>query len=758
MGERPNPRSIGVCALIALRSDPSSPLHEVEFTPHEQDKMTTFLEDSVFQSVASLASWMLELRDAVGVGVAELLLDTMCLASESVDSLVDLVDSLSAAVIEGLVDAVSVHGAYLRQICLGFEQLSFESVTFLWQEFCDQLDLVPDLREEAMPLHPSEESILMAHEYCEFERHSWPDSKAQVEDHLQQTCHQLNLTPFAFECVELQVRSRLKREPDASAAYFLRFLNCVRHRDRTALDALHQFFDHAMIQKQSSSKEILQFSAILLALVHESLGNSTLALMATEEAVRVAQQAKDQTCVAFALGKLFQNEGRGSSGRRTLLQRCAARASQEQIRPLITGSSLVLCLNYLEDVTRDPSLIWRHHMEATSELTADSLPSWDRPTCLLRSPQETAKGLARQAVVEAGIWDALGIPVLSRLASLAVLNCHQQGSAEERICALTNMARLRHRGTTSSRSPNSCKDLDTVSRLLQTQYNHGLDGMSFEESFQPTFKIQLHRHFLNRKDLQTAMTLEMNLRSSLPPGLACRDDTIVEIGIRTCYRLYRSQDWSKARDYALELLQFPFVKAAQRPMLLILLACMELESTANCFVSALPHFLEAISIYEESSMCDLHALALLVLSRVFLRMRNPERALSVLKGAIPALLARAETSDQAEAYLTQAKCYIQIAEASGDGQATAAFKKKRYQDAVRRLKTSEILFRRCQNYFRLLEVYYLQARLLFLLQQTIECEIASKQFLLLEGKMISLGFGGLSSIVGISPSNTRSCQ
>jgi tetratricopeptide (TPR) repeat protein len=718
--------------------------------------MTVFLEDSVFQSVAPLPSWMQKLRDALGVEVAELLLDTLYMASESVDSLVDLLDSLSAAVVEGLVDAVSVHGVYLRQVCLGFEQLSFESVTFLWQEFCDQLDLVPDLREEAM--HLSEGGVLSTSEYGDFESQSWPLSMAQVEELLQETCRQLDQAHFSFERVELQVRSMLEKAPDASAAYFLRFLNCLRHKDRTALDALHQFFDQAMIQKQSSTKEILQFSAILLALVHDSFGDPTLALMATEEAVRVAQQAKDQTCVAFALGKLFQNEGRGASGRRELLKRCAARASQEQIRPLVIGSSLGLSLNYLEDETRDPSIIWRHQMEATCEPSADTIPSMDRPTCLSHSPQETAKGLARQTLVEAGIWDSFGIPALSGLASLAILNCHHQSSAEEKSSALTNLARLYCHGapsqllSSSQPSESKTRDLDAVYKLLQARRVHGLDGKSFQESFLPPLILQLHAQCLNGRDLQTAKTLESILHSSLPPGSACRDKFIVEIGIQTCYRLCHSHDWSKARELALELLQMPMVKNLHRPKLLILLAGMELESTANRFVSAVPHLMEAITICEESSMYDLHAVALLVLARVFLRMKNPKRALSVLKAAIPALLPRVQCSHQAEAYLTKAKCYLQLAESTRAGPTAPALMKKRYEDAFQGLKTSENLFRQCQNDFRLIEVYYLQARLLFLLERAQECETASQEYLLLQQTkpVQPYRLESLCSMVGVS--------
>ena len=75
------------------------------------------------------------------------------------------------------------------------------------------------------------------------------------------------------------------------------------------------------------SSDILQFSAILLAMTHSTFGDSDLALMATEEAVRVAQQSKDTACVAFALGWLYEHHGQDDVQRRQLLERCATRAS-----------------------------------------------------------------------------------------------------------------------------------------------------------------------------------------------------------------------------------------------------------------------------------------------------------------------------------------------------------------------------------------------------------------------------------------------
>ena len=786
MADRPMPRSIGVCALIALRSDPSSPLFDIEFNPHRQDTLSIFLENSVLypSPLDSLFDWITALRRAVDDDVVELLVETLSMAAESVDALVDLMESLQAAVLtEGLMDAVSVHGVYLRQVCLGFDELPFESVTCLWHELCHQLDRL--VQSPLNPSDPQSTSIRTSTTSSSSPSPPWPLSTPQVEELLQDTCRRmLGLDPqqphqqheamddssSSYEQTELHVRSMLERVPDVSAAYFVRFLNCLRHKDRTALDALHQFFDHAMIQKQTtttgttttsptttttaSSKEILQYSAILLALVHDSFGDSNAALMATEEAVRVAQQSKDATCVAFALGKLFEHhkgQQGTTAGRRELLQRCLARASQEQIRPLVSGSSLGLSVDYLRDSTRDPATVWRHHMDALAEPSADSIPHWDRPTYLSASPHETIHGMVRQTLVEAGIWNSLGAPSLSGLASLTLLNCHHGRSAsspEDRIAALINVAEQTQYGSPASLlllpgQSHGGEDSSLHERLREARSAHGVGGKSWDEAFLPAILLQAHRQCMARRDLENAKALESILYSSLPPEDSQNSPLALEMGIQQCRRLCRSNDHIKARELARNLLELPDLEGSHRARLLLAAAEIELAATTTTnsphYVMALPPLLEALAMCEQesSSMHDVHCVGLLLLSKVFLKDRNPRRALSILQATLPDLLSRASSTHQAEAYLTQAKCYLQWAEEDDDdddGRTSSMPKNQRYRAALTSLHSSERLFqqRQVNDEYPLTEVYYLQARLWNLLGRRDECERASQRFLELQ--------------------------
>lgn len=743
MSQRPTPQSIAICALIALRSDPSSPFHEIELSSDEQDNLTTFLESSVFARNGTapallLPNWMFQLRRQAGVEVAELLLDTISLASESVDSLLDLMDSLRAAIAEGLVDVVSAHGVFLRQICVGFEELSFESVTFLWQDLIEQLGR----SKVAMERNVKDDVVPVESTALPFQQPPWPLSTAQEDDLLRQACFEIergrNPNSKSFEAVELQVLSMIEKDPEMPSASFLRFLNCLHHGERVgAFEALHQFFDHATVQN-STPKEILQFSAILLAMTHSSFGDRALALMATEEVVRVAQQAKDAACVAFALGWLFENGGHGTADRRELLKRCATRATQGQIRPLVTGSRLRLALNMLEGEQSEPANIWLNLMEATSEPTAGNLPNFDRPTFMTQVPKQTITSLARQAWISAGVWDAFGMPALSGLASLAALKCYNKELEEEAcISAIRNTSRLILYGTPSQlllepqQKSKPTKDqsihVKAVTNLMESRRAHGLDGKAFDEPFLLSTMLMLFELSVNCGNTAGVQALDIVVHSVLRPGMPGSENFLLDIGIQKCRHLCRTQNWDKARQVAMDHLE-PCKESGNKMYtvkLLLQLADLELETNPNQYVSALPHLLEAISICETSKIHGLHAVALSILARVFLRLRNPKRALAILKAALPTLLQREHIWNHGDAYLTNAKCHIQLAAACK----STAKRNRVYLKALDGLGRCERLFRQCQDIFKLKEVYYLQARIFAQLGNIKARDDASQRFL-----------------------------
>jgi hypothetical protein len=779
-------------------------------------RRTTASNGTTVHAGTSLALWIIQLQHQLGHPMADLVMDTLMMASESVDALTDLFESLKGAIQEGLVDMSSVHGVYLRQHCLGFDELSFESSALLWQslketldslqEGCDQLLKGVNLKMDGNNnFQVSNETSSTASSW------TWPLSAGQLQDILHQDCMGYERDALqsitgsgtstnrwdcrSFEEMEIYIRDMLQKDPELPAAYFLRYLNCVRHGERVgAIDSLHQYFDHAMVSHNGKgnrinsssggiSRDILQFSAILLAMTHSTFGDSDLALLATEEAVRVAQQSKDAACVAFALGWLYEHHGQGTAERHELLQRCTQRASQGHLRPLLAGSHLTLTKHALtggDGIRRSagvPSVVglstttgdatyygnlggdyrggatgamwnvaWNHLLNVTAEPSTDHR-ALDRPTFLASNPNETMQGMAMQRLVSMGVWDSVGMPVMSEWASKVTLNRLQDLSKEDVVTAIQNASRLalygsphgivlddKHSFKDEDRTKDSmrhCVYARAVGRITQLRQQSGIDrGGDLEEPLLHNLSLLFHEWAVNRGDMDDAKVLQKSLASYLYPGLADHDQLYVDIQMQKCLFLYRMQDWVKARAKTKKLLETCKSKnmLKNHARVLIQIALIELESDRKQCTSALSPLLKAIAICEKWEMHGLHAAAMSILAVIFIRLQNPKRAIAILDAVLPTLLQREHVWFQASAYLTLSKAHMKIAATiagptrknrskeqlpklpkQSQKQATAI--KKRQIRALQALSKCVELFEECHDCYGLRESMYLLAQL-----------------------------------------------
>jgi len=855
--ERPNPQNIAICALIAIYSDPNSLLHDLQNDAEDttidlsENVVATFLEESVKNKDAnyddSLALWMVKVKCHLGTQATELLIETLQMASESVDSLMDLFESLKGAIHEGLVDATSLHGLYLRQYCLGFDELSFESAILLWQAFKERVSAIQTV--STLDGKNEEDKLIINNNNNDGNGNgdsdsdekstvwAWPLSTDQLQSILRQDCigfevdhgknsdgsdnvgidnsnnnnidneqmiinstHHHNHHPnhhrarISFEEMEVYIRKMLKNDPELPAAHFLRYLNCLRHRERVgALDALHEYFDHSMVQHTNgrtsahvdknntndptsssfySSKDILQFSAILLAMTHSSFGDSNLALLATEEAVRVAQQSKDAACVAFALGWLYEHHGHGTAERRELLRRCASRAKQGQLRPLVAGAQLTLAKHALQGDDRvfssssrsgsgassnseerevtfqggNWTASWNHLLQVTAEPSTDHSGVLDRPTYLSQNPKKVLESMALQRLVSAGIWDSLGMPAMSEWASKTTLHQQEELSYDDILAAIQNISRCALYGssptTQTMTAPNPpCTYARAVNAMLQLRIELGLEGNELEEPILHNLALIFHEWAVNRGDLDDAIALQIILDSYIHPGLYNRDQFYADIRMQKYLYFCRTQNWEKAKDIGTLLVGYCKRKGLlnNQAGILIQMAISELESDRKQCTTALSPLLEALAICEKWEMHSLHAAAMSILAQVFYRLQSPKRAIAILEATLPTLLQRGHILFQAQAYLTLSKAYLKhnanstITKTDTTGvqmnTKNSSAAKKRFHRALTALNKSMKLFEECQDRYRLGEVYYLQARIHSLLSNTDKRDDMSERFL-----------------------------
>ncbi len=777
----------------------------------------------------ALATWVVRVERSLGKQAAELVIDTLKLASESVDALMDLFESLKGAIHEGLVDATSLHGLFLRQFCLGFDELSFESAILLWQALKECVSIIQreGCRERAgvsdvapissgntdspvwsWPLSTQQMQSMLRHDCFDFEMNRGSDTNDEnlpataKKDESSQPQSYGNRAQLSFEQVEIYIRKMLKNDSELPAAHFLRYLNCLRHGERVgALDALHEYFDHSMVKRSvdsgvgtdgvagtRASRDILQFSAILLAMTHSSFGDSNLALLATEEAVRVAQQSKDAACVAFALGWLYEHHGQGTAERRELLRRCASRASQGQLRLLNAGAQLTLAKNALWGAnsaggrTLEPSIAstaldeqtegasqegswttsWNHLLQVVAEPSTDNSGALDRPTYLSQNPNEVLESMALQRLVSAGIWDSLGMPAMGKWASKAALNQEDKLSYEDLIAAIQNISRCalygsppstrstgfgRYRSNDDKKSGNNTRNICSYARavnaIFQLRNELRLERNDLEEPILHSLALILHEWAVNRGDLDDAMVLQTMLDSSLHPGLQNRDQLYADIRMQKYLYYYTTRDWERAREMGSSLAKYCKEKGLlkNQARILIRMAITELEADRKQFTTALSPLLEALALCEKREMHGLHAVSMSILAQIFERLQNPERAIAILNAALPTLIQRAHIWYQAEAYLTLSKAHLKSNSKSGgansksntsktsDINVSSTADRRRFQEALHALDKSMVLFEECHDRHRLREVCYLKAQIHSLLSNKKKRDYIAEKYL-----------------------------
>ena len=279
MAERPTPVAIAVCTLIALHSDPSSPIHDgsnAEGIGEHISKVikhvilnegnTNLIGNSIRNGIESISlRAFLDLiagQNNLYHHVSKFLLEDLYQTVSSIDSIIDLFSVLRATVAKGVIDGDSAHGIYVRKRCLGFDQLGFGSVGRFWEACVDYVECASewdaDLKDQKMdslyPCPSDEEKDVAAKDsdVCSKSR-SWPLAPSQISRTMMQQCRELDqqIDSFNFDEMELQLQDILSENPELTLAHFLRFLNCANHGERVgAHEHFHRYFDYAMIQER----------------------------------------------------------------------------------------------------------------------------------------------------------------------------------------------------------------------------------------------------------------------------------------------------------------------------------------------------------------------------------------------------------------------------------------------------------------------------------------------------------------------------
>lgn len=782
MANQPTPYAIALATLIALHCEENSPLYNNgNYIDPDFNVVESFLQCLMLQNdeatsprlyATPIRSLLIQFENCgVSLETANRYKSWLEIAGMTIDSLMDLITTLQRSVAEGSIDASSSNGIFIRSVCLGFDELSFEYTVQLWKELYKELNESADL-----------DSTLSQ---------DWTLSSDQIEDSLRKQCANIENVKDNTSSLQRQLQNVMDHNPELPSSHFMRFVLCLEAGERVgAIDALHKYVDYVLINHEQHpiidgtaedmpiqrNEEILQFAAILKTALHSSFGDHAMALAATEEAVRVAQQSQDTACVAFALGWLAVHSS-DSPNASQLIQRCIQRATEGNLRSLAAGASLSLAstsaLLRTENILDDDQALrtvhawhpWSDAFSADPTLNAEADASrWDRPTYMthLHSGIQAMQILGRQRLVAAGIWESFGQTGQSGLSSLLALHNHGNHlSAQDINISIQNIVRrsllgsshlisdqfggcgnLMHNYFTSDNHSNilklsgiNCLYGDAMRHILSLRETHHLPT---EGIFHMEIALVAHEWSVRRGDLLHAETLINSLESHLNPRIPNVYQLSVDVSSQKALLRSRQGRFDEAKQLLQDEIDklktsVLYKESSQVARLLIQKSLLELESNSeHQYTSSDSSLLECLALTKENNMYGLHATSLSILAQVHLKRGNHKKSAAVIRAVLPSLIQQEHVWFQAEAYLTLGKCILKRSQHLSESDPTRSKRdlKKILYFAMQKLQRSEQLFRRCQDCLRLKEVYYLLARVYNSLPNClIERNEASKNFI-----------------------------
>ncbi|XP_047042059.1 anaphase-promoting complex subunit 5 isoform X1 [Helicoverpa zea] len=226
----------------------------------------------------------------------------------------------------------SVLGLYLRRILLHLDKLTFVQVVSLYKSFClyyqrgrpglmmrslskEKLNNMeqqttttsPVMPEESKPLELSMRMNIIDRDNS-FEECQWSRKQAELFTAQQANLLQINekkaMQPRQLQKTIIQIINDIPEYPDI---HFLSFLNCIRSKEFSgAQDSLYNYFDRTIFNSTGNNNtgndrnKNFRYAALNRAAMHTHFGHRSVAMEAVREALARAQEAADYACLVGA--------------------------------------------------------------------------------------------------------------------------------------------------------------------------------------------------------------------------------------------------------------------------------------------------------------------------------------------------------------------------------------------------------------------------------------------------------------------------
>ncbi|KAK4941372.1 APC5 protein [Elasticomyces elasticus] len=448
----------------------------------------------------------------------------------------------------GRILRTSPLGAFIRRCHLEYARLQFQDSIALWQDFISYRLPTRQAFERKNPadartgldLNLAQMQLDSTHPLAQL---MYGRLAENDQDHGSETFSIYDVEKLMeFQVAELQrlggrlpdgMKTRLDQMAKSGAVipklgHYLSFLDSWRAGDfASALDNLHRYFDYAM---QTRERAFYQYALLNLAILQADFGSYAEALPAMQEAIAVARENKDITCLNFCMswvyhfGRSFPQEKKTIGNTGILgsevegLAFLKSRAKDAEMWSLLSTTLLSeakLGLQYGDSL----ATVFENIAKASHLNIVKSAQSVTGPTLLM-------KGAA---------YSRVGLTHLAWWCGQAFLQCHAKDAPIEDLlkCNCRMAGLLVQRGR-----------YNEATEMLDSLPPHVLRVLKFQNYLDFYAGLLKVRRFLHRHDLDAAQHLLERLRGQgVPEAEIGFTLSLLEIDL-----LMRRGDLTKALD------------------------------------------------------------------------------------------------------------------------------------------------------------------------------------------------------------------
>ena len=557
------------------------------------------------------------------------------------------------------INRSSVIGLLLRQVFLSFDKLTFSEVSSLKQQF-DQYYMagrtaVKKLAEcttndgESFEMSlESNDNDTSKSDYVYVLPNSLPQefvSDQQEEDQtpcgvsrkqadlflaqqaaVMQTNENEALSP---QDLQAELTRILKSCPGLAEAHFLSYLNCLRVKDVS--QAVHSLYGSCNQQEESLGAKFNQedgskgfrFAALNLASYHVKMNHKSEAMSAIKEAITMAQEASDHTCLQHVLTLLHTIVE--DKDKQRLMERCVSKCSELNLTYLTSLSLLSLATHMASGYATGTRAEVCHVLELVAR------------SDLINCQHSIQELQSTSTMVKCSVWSVYGRPGIAfTLAQIALQQL--QLSGESAALALVNIVMYLDIMAMSDKADKVMKVAEKLFSAKYSQWGHIISEVKD--------RLSVRRSLINQDCSRALTTVNRMKATKVPDAQILEAQTLLKQGriveCREAVQTILSTDTNKKPELHI------------RALLLL----SDIFNLSGSPVYAVEYIIQAIDICKKNRKDLLLHISLLHLANCHMLMSFPHKGLSVTMASLPFILAHGGIEESAKAWLLAAKCKI----------------------------------------------------------------------------------------------------